>query len=123
VPKALEKVWNSNVYSYLWRKEMKDSLGIYFLIFCGALVVGTWLPQGFFKPWYEDSKFYGGELVKYSPEAKNADFYNFCDQGKVIYVYNQNNILVEWSKCDRMDFPQYRNGFLDLHVATNLVKK
>lgn len=84
-------------------------------------MIGYKLPNGFFKPWSLDGKFYGGELVKHRPESADmGNFYTLCDVGKVMYVYNQNHILVEWSKCNRMKLQQYKNGFLDIHSANSL---
>ena len=59
-----------------------------------------------------------GELVKHTKEEH--PFYNLCDRGKVVYVYNQENILVEWTKCDKIDNSQVKTGFLDLHNKESL---
>jgi hypothetical protein len=93
-------------------------------LLCAGIGIGSKLPQGFFKPWDQDGNFYGGELVKHTPEPANpGDFYNLCKQGKVVYVHNQKQILVEWTGCTDIDFPNLRGGFLDLHSSSNLVRK
>lgn len=89
--------------------------------FCAGIVVGTRLPEGFFKPWTEDGNFYGGEHVRHDSEGADP-FYTLCDEGKVVYVYDQNHIVVHWSKCDRIPDPEAKKGFLEIHELRNLVK-
>ncbi len=97
-------------------------LMLYSALFVGVFI-GVRLPQGLFRPWYDDGKFYGGEKVHHTQEDKDiGDFYNACEYGKVVYVHDQYHILVEWHNCEKLEELEYRKGFFDLHSHEYLVK-
>ncbi len=92
------------------------------LIFIVGILVGNNMPTIRPTPWYDDGNFYRGDLVKHTPELDHK-YYSFCKQGQVMYVYDQNHILVEWTQCEELPFENARGGFLDLHSKTGLIKK
>jgi hypothetical protein len=95
---------------------MKTYLAFAFMV---GIIVGYKLPPGTFKPWDLDGRYYGGELVKHVQDK----FYTLCNKGKVVYVYNQDNILVNWTECKDVNY--YDGSFhdigLDLHSSRQLV--
>ncbi len=82
-------------------------LMLYSALFVGVFI-GVRLPQGLFRPWYDDGKFYGGEKVHHTQEDKD--------------VHDQYHILVEWHNCEKLEELEYRKGFFDLHSHEYLVK-
>jgi|SRR5271165_1611348 len=90
-----------------------------FLSFIVGGIIGSHVP----KTYYLSHGIGPGTKVHHKDEGSSflaGKFYNFCEYGKVLFILDIHNVLVQWTNCKDHPVPKDRDGFLDIHDLDQL---